>query len=95
MVHWVGAKSEVVICLARDPTPTIPELQTVGPSSVYISYDYGSTFETKTKSFVLADGTTSTLEKFFIHPKYNAYVRISSDLHIWEFCLCKFVVGGT
>lgn len=90
MVHWVGNKSEVVICLARDPTPTIPEYQTVGPSSVYISYDYGTTYESKTKSFLLADGSVSTLEKFFIHPTYNTYVGLIKGLFLCILLLLLF-----
>lgn len=76
MVHWVGEGSNVIICLARDPTPTIvPSLMPIGPSAVYISYDYGDTYENKTDLFKMSDGNYSTLEKFYNHPKYNTHVN--------------------
>lgn len=74
MVHWVGEKSKVVICLARDPTPVIPSLTAVNPSAVYISYDDGDTYENKTDNFKLENGSYATLEKFYNHPKYNTHV---------------------
>lgn len=73
MVHWVGEGSDVIICLARDPTPTIPSIP-INPSNVYISYDYGDTYENKTHLFKLPDGSYSTVEKFYNHPKYNTHV---------------------
>ncbi|KAJ3658176.1 hypothetical protein Zmor_009933 [Zophobas morio] len=79
MVHWVGEGSNVIICLARDPTPAlIPGLMpaNVGPSAVYISYDYGDTYNNKTELFKVSDGppaTYATLEKFYNHPKYNTH----------------------
>lgn len=74
MVHWVGEKSKVVICLARDPTPINPTSNGVNPSAVYISYDDGDTYENKTDSFKLENGSYATLEKFYNHPKYNTHV---------------------
>nr|CAI5865438.1 unnamed protein product [Callosobruchus analis] len=72
MVHWVGEKSNVVICLARDPAPLIPGFTTMGPSNVYISYDDGDTYVNKTDSFK-NNGSYSVLEKFYNHPKYNTH----------------------
>lgn len=75
MVHWAGEGSDVVICLARDPSPhttTKPQ-----PSSVYISYDYGDTFVDKTSNFTLPKGTdkptSASIDKFFNHPKFNTH----------------------
>lgn len=75
MVHWAGEGSDVVICLARDPSPhttTKPQ-----PSSVYISYDYGDTFDDKTPNFTLPKGTdkpaSASVDKFFNHPKFNTH----------------------
>ena len=85
MVHWVGEGSNVIICLARDPTPAlIPGLMpaNVGPSAVYISYDYGDTYNNKTELFKVSDGppaTYATLEKFYNHPKYNTHVSRATD----------------
>ncbi|XP_046384462.1 sortilin-related receptor-like isoform X2 [Ischnura elegans] len=70
MVHWAGEGSDVIICLARDPTPVRGK-----PSSVFISYDYGTNFENKTHFFSLQDqsGDYATLDKFYNHPKYNTH----------------------
>uniref|UniRef100_A0A1Y1LMI9 Sortilin-related receptor n=1 Tax=Photinus pyralis TaxID=7054 RepID=A0A1Y1LMI9_PHOPY len=69
MVDWVGEGSNVIICLARDPTPQT----SLNPSCVYISYDYGDTYENKTHLFKLENGNFSTVEKFYNHPKYNSH----------------------
>jgi len=73
MVHWAGEGSDVILCLARD-SPRSVFASINQPSSVYISYDYGTTFENKTKHFRLEGKGYASLEKFFIHPKYNSHV---------------------
>jgi hypothetical protein len=73
MVHWVGEGSNVIICLARDPNSS-PSLVHVGPSAVYISYDYGDSYNNKTDLFKLSNGSYAILEKFYNHPKYNTHV---------------------
>ncbi|RZC33374.1 Ldl recept a and/or fn3 domain containing protein [Asbolus verrucosus] len=67
MVHYAGEGSDVIIILARYPTPNS------NPSAVYISYDYGDTFVNKTDHFKLSDGSFATLEKLLYHPKYNTH----------------------
>ncbi|XP_051788146.1 sortilin-related receptor isoform X1 [Erpetoichthys calabaricus] len=47
VVHWAGEKSNVIVALARDSTDT----QGTEASEVYISYDYGATFEKITHKF--------------------------------------------
>lgn len=76
MVHWVGEGSNVVICLSRDPTPPglLGMVQPSTPSSVFISYDYGDTYENKTDAFKLPNGSYAVLDKFYNHPKYNTHV---------------------
>lgn len=79
MVHWLGAGTNVMLCLAREPPPGPHEdaktLPTV-PSSVYISYNNGNTFDDKTYLFQINDTTTgklinSTLDQFSTHTTYN------------------------
>lgn len=78
MVHWLGEGTNVMICLAREP-PLGPkeDVKTApppSPSSVYISYDYGDTFEDKTEMFkVLVNGTeqNSTLDQFMTHNNFS------------------------
>jgi hypothetical protein len=72
MVHWAGEGSDVVVCIARDPLS-----KKGNPSAVYISYDYGTTFENKTSNFKLsetADDDYAVLDKFYNHPKFNSHV---------------------
>ncbi|KAJ8687024.1 hypothetical protein QAD02_022818 [Eretmocerus hayati] len=80
MVHWVGEGSKVVICLARDsnplPKPQLPlqPANSVNPSAVYISYDYGNSFVNKTESFRISDEPNAkyaTVDKFYNHPTLN------------------------
>ncbi|KAG7199404.1 hypothetical protein KM043_014034 [Ampulex compressa] len=81
VVHWVGEGSNVIICLARDSTPTVRQQWNkfsvpTKPSAVYISYDYGDTFENKTDLFRVSsepDAPYATLDKFSNHPKYYNY----------------------
>lgn len=67
-----------MLCLAREPPPGPQDEQKAPavPSSVYISYDNGNTFEDKTGLFQLKinNGTVkinSTLDQFITHPEYN------------------------
>uniref|UniRef100_A0A8D9B9P9 Sortilin-related receptor n=1 Tax=Cacopsylla melanoneura TaxID=428564 RepID=A0A8D9B9P9_9HEMI len=73
MVNWAGAKSSVIICLAREgPTKD----QKPQPSALYFSYDYGNTFVNKTDIFkVTMNGTTieASVEKFYYHPTFSSY----------------------
>ncbi|XP_025834721.1 sortilin-related receptor-like isoform X2 [Agrilus planipennis] len=72
MVQWIGKGSDVIICLARDP-PTSYETDVMNSSSVYISYDYGNTYENKTELFKISNKTYSVVEKFYNHEKYNTH----------------------
>lgn len=75
MVHWVGMGSDVVICLAKDGKSQY--VKRTLPSAVFISYDYGDTFENKTELFALSDEKKAyaSLDKFFNHPKFINHVR--------------------
>lgn len=46
------------------------------PSTVYISYDDGDTYENKTDLFKTPNNTYASLEKFYNHPKSKEYVSI-------------------
>ncbi|XP_017882694.1 sortilin-related receptor-like [Ceratina calcarata] len=92
IVHWVGERSNTIICLARDSTPMIrlqgskvPPSPPANPSAVYISYDYGDTFENKTEKFRINDSDSNepasyaTLDKFVNHPHfYKNYIFVDS-----------------
>lgn len=78
MVHWLGEGTNVLICLAREPPPLAHEVITTppSPSSVFISYDYGDTFQDKTADFRIKINETteiaSTLDQFITHSKYHS-----------------------
>jgi hypothetical protein len=78
MVHWLGENTDVMICLAREPplgpSEDAKSLPPPNPSSVFISQDYGDTFEDKTELFnlnVSGQIINSTVDKFMTHPKFN------------------------
>lgn len=78
MVHWLGEGTNVMLCLAREPPPGPNEdVKSIAiPSSVYISFNNGNTFDDKTYLFQINDTETgklinSTLDQFSTHPTYN------------------------
>lgn len=83
MVHWLGEGSDVMICLARDPPPgpsDDPNMQIPSPSTIFISYDYGDTFNDKTENFRLNKNGSiinSTVDVFITHPKFNTVSLLS------------------
>lgn len=75
MVNWAGAKSSVIICLAKEG-PTAKDQK---PSALYFSYDYGTTFVNKTDLFKLSIDKKviqAAVEKFSFHPTFSSYVSI-------------------
>lgn len=88
MVHWLGEGTNVMLCLAREPPPgPMEEVKTTAiPSSVYISYNNGDTFDDKTYMFQLLDAdnktVNSTLDQFSTNPTYNTVS--SRAIHILE-----------
>ena len=87
MVHWAGEGSDVIMCLARDPSRSA----IVHPSAVFISYDYGNSFENKTESFKFGENNShyAHLDKFYIHPKYNSHVSTFFLISFTFFILLK------
>lgn len=72
MVHWLGDKTNVMICLARESAAN-ENAGAPNASSVFFSYDYGDTFIDKTHLFQLTVNNktiNSSLDQFSTHPKY-------------------------
>ncbi|ERL95566.1 sortilin-related receptor [Dendroctonus ponderosae] len=72
MVHWVGDKSKVIICLARDPLVTQFDPKLTKPSAVFISFDDGDSYADKSDQFKLPNGRYALLDKFYNHPTLNS-----------------------
>ncbi|XP_067011986.2 sortilin-related receptor isoform X2 [Anabrus simplex] len=68
------------MCLARDPSPHSPPR----PSALFISYNYGDTFEEKTENFKLdSDGQYASIDKYYNHPKvisHSIFADITNKL---------------
>ncbi|XP_042342825.1 sortilin-related receptor-like [Plectropomus leopardus] len=97
VVHWAGEKSNVIVALARDSAGA------TGPktSSVYVSYDYGTTFTLVSDKFQLSgvkakDGSKQVISQFYHSPADNRrYLFVdSTNNYVWNtFDFCKSVQG--
>ena len=68
MVHWAGQGSPVIFVLARSQ-----KMDLNANSKVYISKDYGKTFEEKSELFQIQNGTNAVIAKFYHHPQSNCH----------------------
>ncbi|XP_023207184.1 sortilin-related receptor isoform X2 [Xiphophorus maculatus] len=97
VVHWAGEKSNVIVALARDSTAA------TGPktSSVYVSYNYGTTFIPVSANFQLSEakaknGSKQVISQFYHSPADNRrYLFVdSTNNYLWStFDFCKTVEG--
>uniref|UniRef100_A0A665VUR0 Sortilin-related receptor n=1 Tax=Echeneis naucrates TaxID=173247 RepID=A0A665VUR0_ECHNA len=97
VVHWAGEKSNVIVALARDSAGA------TGPrtSSVYVSYDYGTTFTLVSEKFQLLgpkfkEGSKQVISQFYHSPADNKrYLFVdSTNNYLWNtFDFCKSVQG--
>ena len=73
-VHWAGKNSSVIICLAKNRLSNVNQ-----SSAVYISYDYGTTFN-KSEAFKFPNQTRAVISHFFISPALNSrYIFIVNN----------------
>jgi len=70
VIHWAGENSPVIVALTRDPAPT-----TGSTSKLFISRNYGDTFENVYRSVMINASTNSTLEIYYNSPVFNSHVR--------------------
>ncbi|XP_029027892.1 sortilin-related receptor isoform X2 [Betta splendens] len=97
VVHWAGVKSNVIVALARDSTGAM----TSKSSSVYVSYDYGTTFVLISDKFQfsgsrLKDGTKQIISQFYHSPADNKrYLFVDTiNNYLWNtYDFCKTVQG--
>ncbi|GFQ87122.1 sortilin-related receptor [Trichonephila clavata] len=85
-VHWAGKGSEVLICLARDR-----QQNEQSTSSVFISYDYGKTFEEKqAENMKISDTQPSIISMFYISPFLNNHYIFTDVIHNYIFTTRDF-----
>ncbi|XP_043847881.1 sortilin-related receptor [Dromiciops gliroides] len=94
VVHWAGEKSNVIVALARD------SLALLGPKSsdVYVSYDYGKSFQKISEKFNFGVGNNSeaVIAQFYHSPADNKrYVFVDAYAqYLWiTFDFCSTVQG--
>ncbi|XP_035241564.1 sortilin-related receptor-like [Anguilla anguilla] len=95
VVHWAGEKSNVIVALARDSAGA------TGPktSSVYVSYDYGTSFTPISDKFQLSSkkkGAKQVIAQFYHSPADNKRYLFAdtTNSYLWNtFDFCKTVQG--
>lgn len=73
VVHWAGEKSNVIVALARDSLA----LARPKSSDVYVSYDYGQSFQkiSDKLNFGVGNGSAAVIAQFYHSPADNKRVR--------------------
>ncbi|KAM6959084.1 sortilin-related receptor [Aplochiton taeniatus] len=95
VVHWAGEKSNVIVALARD------SVGAMGPrtSSVYVSYNYGTTFTLISERFLLTgakEGSKQVISQFYHSPADNKRYLFADTTNsfLWNtFDFCNTVQG--
>ncbi|XP_042893587.1 sortilin-related receptor-like isoform X2 [Penaeus japonicus] len=67
IINWAGEGSKVVVCMTRDSVQ-----DKSSKSNVYVSYDYGSTFQEKTSKFQTAAGKPAIINKMYKNEKFTS-----------------------
>ncbi|XP_076833567.1 LOW QUALITY PROTEIN: sortilin-related receptor [Brachyhypopomus gauderio] len=95
VVHWAGEKSDVIVALARDSIGASDPKS----SSVYVSYDYGTTFTHISEKFKLSDekeNSRQVISQFYHSPADNKRYLFAdtTNSYLWNtFDFCKSVQG--
>uniref|UniRef100_A0A8B9H7A1 Sortilin-related receptor, L(DLR class) A repeats containing n=1 Tax=Astyanax mexicanus TaxID=7994 RepID=A0A8B9H7A1_ASTMX len=101
VVHWAGEKSNVIVALARDSVGAADPKS----SSVYVSYDYGTTFSHISEMFNLSGGKENSkqvISQFYHSPADNKRVIFFPLFLSFDFshsqilclCVCVFSLRG-
>ena len=73
LIDWIGDGSNVVVSLTREKKTSE---QNSTRSSIFISYDYGATFQNKTHMFRLENNETATISSFYKNDKFPSRVSL-------------------
>ena len=88
MIQWAGEGSPVIICLMRNAIQS-PSL----PSTMFISKDYGSTYQNISHKFALPDGKLAIINTFYNNKIFRS--RVSICVAISLVCDVRMVRLGT
>ncbi|XP_059930371.1 sortilin-related receptor [Gadus macrocephalus] len=95
VVHWAGEKSNVIVALARDSAGAMGSKT----SSVYVSYDYGTSFVLVSDRFRLSgakEDRKQVIAQFYHSPADNKRYLFAdvTNSYLWNtFDFCKTVQG--
>ncbi|KAJ3591191.1 hypothetical protein NHX12_009138 [Muraenolepis orangiensis] len=95
VVHWAGDKSNVIVALARDSAGATGSKT----SSVYVSYDYGTSFTLVSDRFRLSgakEDSKQVIAQFYHSPEDNRRYLFAdvTNSYLWNtFDFCKTVQG--
>ncbi|KAK0145654.1 Sortilin-related receptor [Merluccius polli] len=95
VVHWAGEKSNVIVALARDSAGATGSKT----SSVYVSYDYGTSFTLVSDRFRLLgakEDSKQVIAQFYHSPADNKRYLFAdiTNSYLWNtFDFCKTVQG--
>ncbi|XP_035288047.1 sortilin-related receptor-like isoform X1 [Anguilla anguilla] len=95
VVHWAGEKSNVIVALARDRSGALGSRS----SSVYVSYNYGASFESIASQFQLSGekaGNKELIAQFYHSPADNKRYLFAdtNNSYVWSTLdFCKTVQG--
>ncbi|XP_076146177.1 sortilin-related receptor [Alosa pseudoharengus] len=95
VVHWAGEKSNVIVALARDSVGAVDPK----PSSVYVSYDYGTSFMAISERFQLTgakEQSKQVISQFYHSPADNKRYLFAdtTNSYLWStFDFCKTIQG--
>lgn len=85
IINWAGEGSKVVVCMTRDSAPN--ESST---SNVYVSYDYGTTFQDKTSKFRKASQKPAIIHKMYKNDKFTSVVSWYFITYLLHICYLYF-----
>ena len=80
MVHWAGQGSPVIFVLARSQV-----MDSKANSKVYISRDYGKTFQEKSELFKTEQNKNAVIAKFYHHPQSNCHYVFADTVNRYIF----------
>ncbi|XP_033758599.1 sortilin-related receptor-like isoform X2 [Pecten maximus] len=70
IVHWAGVGSDVILALSKKSHPAN---DSVGNSTLFISYDYGKTFNNMASKLILPSNREPIIDHYYNSKVFNSY----------------------